>query len=263
MIIIMLIVLPNINGEQSWKRAVIMLGEIVWVVVMTFSMLAFGFYGLRMIHLLSVTNQIVAGNQSNKGRQAKTVETERRLKYIVVVLCIFFMVQTAFTVYFSINDEEVNAYWRMADLCTHLLCLMMICWMYQSAMKAMPDNAEYLESTTKGGAELIKMQSMSTSDFSSASPRVKVPAFMMDTNTIVSAKTEPSSLGAINTLAAGGVVMQELHNRVKQKGNVGGTDGTKDMDTGSRPMPIPETPVSPRSMSDASGLPAPASPLPV
>eukprot|EP00483_Globobulimina_turgida_P007659 UN07674 len=97
---------------------------------MTLLVITFSIYGYKMINILHTANKMVGD------KTLESHKTERRLIIVVITICIFFIVQSMLTSYFSIHPNSLNVYWRIVDLLINLICLVMICWMYHRKLNS-------------------------------------------------------------------------------------------------------------------------------
>ncbi len=135
--------------------------EIIWCGLILISTLSFSYYGYKMVKLIfktakmmrlmhsntpsrstkkegstttTNTKHITPQRHSNIGDEAKIA---KKLSFIAIVIILFFCIQFILTVYFisGLNINKVTLMWRIIDISSHLLCLIIICFMYHKTIE--------------------------------------------------------------------------------------------------------------------------------
>jgi len=143
----LIIVALLIFDHAESVRAIINIGELSWIAIMTVSIVGFSIYGARVVKLLYLTTTTV--------KSSKTKSAFIRITIAVVGLNLFFFIQCGLTVYFLLFPEKLTIHWRVGDLAIHALFLIILCYLYSEAFKNILVGEEKLgigSSTKKGGS---------------------------------------------------------------------------------------------------------------
>eukprot|EP01084_Bolivina_argentea_P243541 408250_1 len=144
------------------NKYIYLLFEIIWCSLMLISTLLFSFYGYKMVKLIfktakmmklmhsnshtsqqsisktkskSITSRITRTKSHNKiGEEAQIA---RKLSFIAIVIVLFFCIQFILTIFFinGLNINKITLIWRIIDISSHFICLIIICFMYHKTIE--------------------------------------------------------------------------------------------------------------------------------
>ena len=107
--------------------------EIIWCSIMSITCVWITTYAFRVGKVLYITVQI--------SQQQQFYESDwrdvKRLLTINGTLTLFFIFQTAIVIYFSATHQKLDEYFRIVDLFTNAVCLIVLCYLYRNPMKKM------------------------------------------------------------------------------------------------------------------------------
>ena len=132
-----------------------LLFEIIWSFSMFLAGIYFGIYGYRMVKIIVVTAKMInimhasaPSNVSSTSRSTSSTlptgpntteefQLAKKLGFIAGVIIVFFLTQCLVALYFlsGFGISKISIEWRIIDLSSHLLCLIIICFMYNKALK--------------------------------------------------------------------------------------------------------------------------------
>ena len=126
-----LAVLLIFDADSQYPQ-IFLYGEIVWLSLMGFACMAFGFYSIKLRKILSQSLKVVQSVQDKRslGEQKRTI---RRLTIVSVLLSLFFTLQTligVYGVYVQVSETNYDISLAIFDLFLNLMYLGAFLYLY-------------------------------------------------------------------------------------------------------------------------------------
>eukprot|EP01083_Nonionella_stella_P126721 383654_1 len=104
--------------------------DIFWTITMLLSAVSFLIYGYKMVSVIATTAKMMVSMHGD----STEISLARKLSFIAVIIVLFFVIQSLLAFYFLFDFNQVTLEWRVVDLSSHVVCLMIIGFMYHAAL---------------------------------------------------------------------------------------------------------------------------------
>eukprot|EP01084_Bolivina_argentea_P240578 404116_1 len=138
------------SPDMAWIYSA---SQIFWICLLLLSSIIFAFYGYKTQQIVRDTalmmRTVESGNNTSPPISAQddemiddNVKLSKKLLLTTIVVTAFFLIQCILCIYFlAINRYQHMFYFRILDLVSHYICLLVICSLYTQTFKRL--RAEY------------------------------------------------------------------------------------------------------------------------
>ena len=119
----------NLNSSSS-TFSIYEIFAIIWSCILIIICIMFMIYAYNVGKVLLFTIVLSQEANMNDGQE----KVAKKLLFINTCIIIFFVIQTTISLYFTIQIERFNIWFRFIDLLLNMCFILIICWMYRNAM---------------------------------------------------------------------------------------------------------------------------------